>query len=66
MRTGEITAFGVALGCWEAEMKRRLRCRLQLHRWVTKQDSGDAPRYQGCLYCDKTRDPERWPSIFYL
>lgn len=37
-------------------MKRRLRCRLGLHKWVIKQDSPDAPRYHGCRFCDKIRD----------
>jgi hypothetical protein len=39
-------------------MKQRLRCRVGLHKWVAKQDSSDAPRYLGCVYCDKTTDVE--------
>jgi hypothetical protein len=44
-------------------MRRRLRCRLGLHKWVVKQDSRDAPRYYGCLYCDKMQDLDDWPVV---
>jgi hypothetical protein len=33
-------------------MKRRMRCNLNGHKWVVKQDSKESPRYYGCLYCD--------------
>lgn len=39
-------------------MKRRLRCRLGMHKWMVKQDSPDAPKYHGCRYCDKILDDE--------
>lgn len=44
-------------------MKRRLRCRLGLHKWVVKQDSTDGPRYHGCRYCDKILDLDSRPFI---
>lgn len=43
-------------------MKRRLRCRLRLHKWILKQDARDAARYYGCRYCDKTLDIEDRPT----
>lgn len=44
-------------------MKRRLRCRFGLHKWVVMQDSSDAPKYHGCRYCDKIMDPDKRPFI---
>ena len=44
-------------------MKRRLRCRLGVHKWVLKQDASDAPRYHGCRFCDKILDDENRPVI---
>lgn len=41
-------------------MKRRLRCRVGLHRWALKQDSPDSPKYIGCLDCNEAQDPEFW------
>lgn len=42
-------------------MKRRLRCRLGLHKWLIKQDAPDAGRYYGCAYCDWMQDSEGTP-----
>lgn len=37
-------------------MKRPLRCQFGIHRWVTKQDSPEAPRYVACDRCGALRD----------
>ena len=45
-------------------MKRPLRCRLGLHKWVLKQDTPDGGRYHGCARCDRMQESEYRPQAF--
>lgn len=45
----------------EANMKRRFRCRIGLHKWLIRQDAPDTGRYYGCAYCDRMQDSEGTP-----